>query len=344
MLLTPHSEIMLCDFTAGVEVVSFLNLASPAERGGPPQGPPRDPKLFPIGGLPTTRAGTPVGLDARVLESGSWHNVYPGDARIALDYTRLLTLYDASLAPSLALARTGVPRLQHRLADASLTDLARFREVLDAEITAWVAEVDAGVVVGGTGSGTDWRTLFNTLAERYAARLEVLEYLLNTTDSGAAGRAQRQLRGMIAPYVLQDATPDFHTNASPAGAAADEDNKYLWAAGTFEQCATMHTASIARRYARLTRGERMLLRAAEETAREICRVLVGLWAEGVEQGLGTGTGARHASLLGLGAEEEQALVARWHARVTGLMGWLDWSGYWLRCRPACGFEVRRAFV
>ncbi|KAG1893596.1 uncharacterized protein F5891DRAFT_1258675 [Suillus fuscotomentosus] len=76
---------------ASVELVSFLYI-----------------RLFPEDENPFPRfppSPAPLESDARVrrfevMHSGSWHNRYPGDSRIVLDLTGLVSLYDITLAPS----------------------------------------------------------------------------------------------------------------------------------------------------------------------------------------------------------------------------------------------------
>src|SRR4051812_12723461 len=68
------SEIMLCDFYAGVEVVSFLKI-SPAV---------------------SLRA-----MSYRIVESSSWHKRRPGETRVSLDYSRMVSFYDTTLFPGL---------------------------------------------------------------------------------------------------------------------------------------------------------------------------------------------------------------------------------------------------
>ncbi|KAJ7677161.1 hypothetical protein B0H17DRAFT_1237781 [Mycena rosella] len=94
-------------------------------------------------------------------------------------------------------------------------------------------------------------TLYRVAVDRYADRLELLEYLLNTPNAAnvaAAGETvQTQLRVMHTPYILQSARPtaaDDSDGWSPPGLQA-------W----------------------LTASERLLLGAFDETNREICRVV-----------------------------------------------------------------------
>ncbi|KAJ7451347.1 hypothetical protein FB451DRAFT_1342758 [Mycena latifolia] len=334
-------EIMLCDFTAGVELLASESLATPWARHNTPSPSssaprsalgfsshfyaiPPPPPISPSDPPPKNDSKVEPGVAAlfmfEVIRAGSWHNRYPGETRVALDLTRLVSFYDTALVPSLVTYRAGLERWDHRLEGISASDLAavttRLRAVLTADPT------DAG-------SGVDWATLFHVVVDRYADRLELLEYLLNTTTAAnGAARAQTiqtQLRIMLTPYILYSARP------SPNQPRDDE-----WAAPVWRACATRHTAHIHASEVlctRLTPSERLLLRALDETSREICRVVVRMWVAGVRAGLDL--------LITLEDPDSsspiQPVVAGWRAETRALMAWLDWS-VWVKCRPACGVE------
>ncbi|KAJ7148669.1 hypothetical protein C8R43DRAFT_514042 [Mycena crocata] len=298
-------EIMLCDFKVGVEVVSMANLASQG-RGGP-GGPPRR-------NLSDDAQG-PVDTNSfEVILSGSWHNRYPGDRRIKLDLTRLISFYDTALVPSLVAKRLNLERWDHRLLGLSSDDIA--------SVMARLAE--AYTAPPQVGSGVDWDVLFKVVVDRYDERLEILRYVLNSTTGDALAltttkKAMVQLRGMLTPYIPHTAVPKGTSSA--------------WAAPVYKLCATSHTEYIRRSTslsAKLTASEQLLLRAVEGTNREICRVVVGMWAEGAAAGL-------DETLPVLVPADATALVRKWKGRVDDLMAWLDWS-VWVKCRPACGFE------
>ncbi|KAF9460356.1 hypothetical protein BDZ94DRAFT_1311611 [Collybia nuda] len=305
-------EIMLCDFTAGVEQVSHLNLVTE---------------------IPTPANSTIVNagdhfpsLWVTVIESGAWHNQYPGEARIRLDLTRLVSFYDSSLVPSLVPRRYGKHRLTHRIKGMSSSDrtsvINRLREVL-----------------GNTtepSSGVDWSTLLRVITQRFADRLELIQYFVNDTSDGSPSvqlkklrSAQFQLRTMLTPYILFSSSPppdsDSRANIS-------------WATPVFKHCATTHTTLFTTNHAissRLTPSEKLILDAVRGTTKEICRVVVRLWAEGVMTGIDP-VEPYHPSTP-LPAKDINNMVARWRDEIDSLMGWLDWS-VWVKCRPACSFE------
>ena len=293
---------MYCNFTVGVEIVSFLNLVA-HDRGIPPM------PTKPLSAAMALGRGSP-----EVVYSGSWHNHFPGDTRIRLDYTRFISFYDTFLVPSLVDIRFRQHRLQHRLEGISERDtkavLSRLESMLSEDHL--------------TSSGVDWETLLRVVQDRFSERLEILQYLLNAADSDSradpidrAKMAQYQLRVILQPYLLHSVVPE------PAPSKS-------WASPVFKLCATTHTKWI-HSSVYLTPSENTLLRAIEETDREVCRVVVNLWAEGVQAGLDDSVKLPETVL-------PSYLVESWRNEIERLMSWLDWS-VWLRCKPACSFEV-----
>jgi len=292
---------MLCDFSAGVKPVSFLNI-SPINMGvwtGP----------------------------ARVLEANRWHNG-AGEPRIRLDYSRILSFYDTELFPDLQTARVGLSRWDHNLEDIAPKSIQTYHKTLDALLSdEWT----------DPKSGIDWKTLFVVVSQRYAERLELLQYILKgtsiTLEKGVGAiltNAQRHISSMIMPFIVH--------SAYPRPPKADSQHGQIeWAAPIFKQCASAHTLYLdndTTLFSKLTRSERLLLTAVKDVSKEICRVLVGIWAEGVNEGLMDNLDITNESDNG----SRKDLLKSWRQRVAGLMGWLDWS-YWATCRPACGYEV-----
>jgi hypothetical protein len=321
---------MLCDFKNGVKVVTFSDLAPPRrERIGPPRPPKSavDAQQIPFisSRLDNAYVAAPAGPGDEVVFAGSWHNLYPGDERIQLDYSRLLSFYDLSMASSLISARFNSPngRLGHRLLGISDDDIALFRERLD-EILKKDSEL-------APSSGVDWKTLLHVVTDRYADRLETLQFILNSTTEDTvpslkakAERAYSLLYVMVQPYVLLSAV-----NNSKEAIADD----LSWAEPIYALCATAHTGTLRSSKAlssRYTESEWLILSAVDGVSKEVCRVVTKMWAEGFvlfrEDNVSETVSMRD-------------VVARWKAGVDVLMGWLDWSSVWLKCKPACGFEV-----
>jgi hypothetical protein len=91
---------MICDVADGLDVVTFLDLI-PRNVTGPINHPLVDPPPGWRGSLP---GYTRTRFEAHVV--GSWHDLAPGETRVQLDYTGLITFYDPTLS-SLVEARQG---------------------------------------------------------------------------------------------------------------------------------------------------------------------------------------------------------------------------------------------
>ncbi|KAG2347916.1 hypothetical protein BDR05DRAFT_957550 [Suillus weaverae] len=295
-------EVMLCNFTAGVEVVSFVHLTLPRVDLSFPPDPNTGIRMF------------------EVLHSGSWHNRYPGDSRIVLDLTGLISLYDTALAPSLISVRAGLERIDHRVLGISPQDSSQVMR----RVTEIASRPDPA------GSGTDWKTLIRVIVDRYADRLELTQYLLNVTSSdpqellGRAKLAQAQLRVMLTPYLL-------HSTAVPSAGTLGIYSSQ-WASPIFRLCARTHTSQITNLIPLMTSSELLLLKAIEDTTREICRVTTKMWADGVMSGLDTLFPVERN-----GEPDVTQIMNDWRQDIQKLMSWLDWS-VWIKCQPACGPE------
>ncbi|KAF9236708.1 hypothetical protein BU15DRAFT_76668 [Melanogaster broomeanus] len=266
-ILPSSSEVMLCDFTAGVEVISFVNLVNSGVISAPL--------------LPGYSLTSPLAFEA--TRAGSWHNHFPGELRVQLDLAGLVSFYDTKLAPSLRV----------------------------------------------NSSGIDWRALIRVIVDRYADRLELMQYLLSSqaTDSKTildlARKIQVQLRIMLTPYILRTASPP-HPSA---------ETEVDWAVPIFKLCATTHTSPIQSDSPSMTPSEQLILEAIRGTSREICRVVTNMWASGVHAGLDSMLNTQEFPDVG----EVTKLMDAWSEDVTRLMAWLDWN-VWVKCKPACGPE------
>ncbi|KAJ2934081.1 hypothetical protein H1R20_g2985, partial [Candolleomyces eurysporus] len=309
-------EIMLCDFTEGVEVASFLNLVADSPLGRPRSPPKKKSKLAPPPGetkpyLPTYRA----------LEAGHWHNRFPGETRAQLDLTRFISFYDTEMFPSLVDARYGQERWDHRVEKLGNKGRQQLLNRLDEVLTPGLPK---------SGSGVDWTTLVRVVVQRYADRLEVMQYLLNRTRSEVGDSLEETVKevheyagSMLYPYVLNHVRPNSTSEDTP---------DLAWAAPVFEQCATAHTKAISTTLrGNLTQSERIILDGVDGVSHEICRIVVGIWAHGVALGLDEAGELRNAF-------PSQEVSADWTSRVDKLIRWLDWS-IWVKCKPECGFEV-----
>ena len=298
---------MLCDFSAGVEVVSFHRLT----------GKQREPGLR-VGSVPEPLKSP---INFRTIEAGSWHNYFPGETRIHLNYAGVVSFYDTTLFPSLKSLRYNKERWDHRLEGISSEDVDTLLKTLGSILDdAWDRPV----------SGIDWKTLLRIVVDRYVVRLQILNRLLNSTvlDSEAdptlaLKKAHNHMSAMLSPYRLYVASP-LEIHSIP---------KHSWAIPVFEECSTTHTRYIDSNPSlsqRLTYSEHLLLNSTKSVSKEICRVVVLMWAEGMEHSIPKEGFTR--------SESAQELITRWKGLTEELIAWLDWSE-WVTCQPACGVEV-----
>ncbi|KAG6853729.1 hypothetical protein C0991_001967 [Blastosporella zonata] len=300
-------EIMHCDFQNGLQPVSKLNLASVLRTTRPLTDPP------------ATKFNDYGRLFTAVLESGSWHNHYPGEPRFELDLSRIVSFYDTKLVPSLIPSRLNRTRFSHRLENISSHD-----------VQAVMRNIAGVLSKPGPSSGIDWRGLFRVITLRYADRLEVMQHHFNSSDPQTASRTPleianlilQELRMMLAPYILHSAVPQPSRDSNS------------WASPVYHYCATTHTDFISSIPSLLTPSERFLLKAIRGTNREICRVIVKVWAEAVVEGLDPALPV----IVDVDDKRLKNVLAGWESDINGLMSWLDWS-IWIKCKPACSFEA-----
>ncbi|KAG2017535.1 hypothetical protein CC2G_007036 [Coprinopsis cinerea AmutBmut pab1-1] len=298
-------ELMICDFQSSFEVVSFVKLVP----GFPP---------------PPAVLKKPSLAAFRMLEAGQMHNHFPGETRAQLDLTRLVSLYDTELFPSLVKGREGQERWFHRAAGIGKDDRERLMQHLDDVLSAKPSR-----------SNIDWTSIYRVVIHRYADRLEVLQSMFQSKPpaSEIVGRAKKTVdvfeyvESMLYPYILYGVEP-------PSSTAHQNGGSHDWAIPVFERCATLNTAFISSKVT-LSSSEKLLLRAVNDVLYEICRALVGIWAEGREIGYGGNPEIeeRRNSLT------DHGTLGKWENEVDKLISWLDWS-VMIKCRPTCGFEVR----
>jgi hypothetical protein len=257
-----------------------------------------------------------------VMHSASWREVYPGETKIILDYSGLVSFYDTTLVPSLVPRRVGLERWDHRVAGISSEDMERVKDRLAQALKRPPA----------TTSGIDWKTVLRLVVDRYASRLDVMQHLLNATLNDTsilldhARKVQRQLRTVLTPYTLLVAVPSYTSITS--------NTTNSWAMQVFQECAIAHISSTAAHRMSLTPSEHLLLQAVRETTREICRVITRMWASGLIAGVDFFYPADQPPE----ADRIRTLMGEWKNDLTQLISWLDWS-VWVKCRPACSVEV-----
>jgi hypothetical protein len=335
-------EVLLCDFTDGLELVTALNLEysdfpdwpssqnplpthsvarypDNALNGDGDLGPP--PFIYWLPGI-------------RGLLSGLRHAHFPGEMRIQLHYHRLITFYDTTLFPSLRAVRQGKGRWEHRLKGIVKEDVER----LHTRLTTVIGMKGAVREESWESSGVDWRTTLRVLQVRWEDGLEVLRHMLDSAAEGGhransteresqmARRAHGYVEGLLKPYTLNGTRPD-----APYDTLHEPGDRHAWAKPIFRLCATTHTLYLTK--LDLTPSEALLVHSLRGVERQICRVLVGIWASGVENGLGVEVDLHkgHSRCF-------TKVIERWRSDLKVLMDWLDWS-VWVKCVPPCHFDV-----
>lgn len=273
--------------------------------GGPGRGPGRnfpEPNI-PAGWKGSLRTGSSVSFE--VVHAGTWHNHIPGETRVRVDYSRLVSFFDPALT-SLVDARSKSTKSKYRIDGISTEDAKDVRNQL-VDIFSRTGE----------GSGIDWSSIVHVVIERYSARLELVQHLLNSTSRNAteqAAQVRSQILIMLTPYMLVDAIPSNETTPDPS-----------WINPVVNHCASTLTAWAP--VDTLERQELVVKQAIEEVLHEICQVLGDVWVDAFD-------------VEAAPIEKTQRLLAKWTRDIDDLMNWLEWS-VWDTCKPGCGPEVRQ---
>jgi hypothetical protein len=316
--MTQHSEIMICDFNAGMELVTeskviphddrvhhlLSGLVNLFHRAPPPRLPPGTPLELPPGWRGSSRSAVSSGFE--VFNSGTRHNRFPGETRVKVDYSRVVSFFDTALS-SLVEARTGKSKDEFRLDEISEADIQHVRDQLADMFTR-----------DGQGSGIDWGSVTQVIVDRYGKRLELLRYILenpeskrNTTERVAEARSQVLI--MLTPYML--------TSAIPPNLTGPVDRS--WVDPVVKHCASTHTAWAPETL--LTPQEKVIKGGIEDVLSRICSVLGDIWTDAFD--------SEKAEI-----KELERFLEKWESDIIELMDWLDWS-IWLKCNPPCGPEV-----
>jgi len=185
---------MICDFTSHMEVVSFLNLESIRISFGLPTIPPKDihtgEQPYPCFDIGLIYSRTLVHYYVELMHSTSRREMYPGETRIMLDFSGLVSFYDTALVPSLVPRRVGLERWDHRGGGISSEDIERVQDRL----------AQALVRPPVPTSGIDWKTVLRMVVDRYASRLEMMQHLLNMTLMGRSLATHNKFRDDCAPW------------------------------------------------------------------------------------------------------------------------------------------------
>jgi hypothetical protein len=240
------------------------------------------------------------------IVAGTWHHRSPGETRVHIDVSGLVSFYDPELKSLLGLRR-GVAQQRHQLAGIS-----------PADVEKKVDELRNVLMRDTRGSGINWRSIANVVIERYAHRLQQLNYTLSpdTAFPSAKSRAtsvREQLLIMLAPFLTPNDIPLSHCSGPS------------WIVPVIARCSNAHVGHITDATFGQTPQERLIRTAFLETTREVCRRVGLLWVEAYD-------------IEGADGEISARAVERWRMDVSELMEWLNWS-VWRVCRPGCAPDV-----
>ncbi|THU97395.1 hypothetical protein K435DRAFT_796522 [Dendrothele bispora CBS 962.96] len=337
-------EVMLCDMSSGMEVVSFSNLAHSANPKSISMSMPEEIEAA------TSDSNPRVTIrNFELVHSASQHNAFPGEMKVRLDLDGFVSFYDRSLVKTSfeddgvheegKTLRTSADRWKHRVKDVSKEDMMRVIERMEEVLL----NMRKGRRHGG--SGIDWDLLMQVLIKRYASRLEVLRYVLEASGNEPGARRRTdderlqtmfdQLDVALRPFILADVNPKV-PNPSSSPSYSSSSSSLDWASPIYRLCSATHTFHLhsPQVTGKMSKSEKTLLRAVEGTNREICRVLVGIWAQGIENGLGL---EKMYHIPKAGKHQMKLLKMRWRRDLSNLMSWLDWSA-WEKCASPCGSE------
>lgn len=247
------------------------------------------------------------------LQAAAWNALYPGEARVKLDYSKFISFYNPRYT-SLVHARAQVKsRPYHRLTYISPHD--KLDAMTELKELAEQSETDRG-------SGVDWQTLVRVVVDRYQDRLEALRDILATpiskteNSTGIATRARTQVQLMLSAYIVLEGLPKH----GPDTNTVDRQ----WADRITHDCVSGLTAGLPNNN-RLTSSEVLIKTAVVDVLSAICSTAAEIWTEAF-------------TVEDASTERASQLLTVWRSKVRTLMDWLDWHG-WSTCRPICGFEV-----
>ncbi|TFY61827.1 hypothetical protein EVJ58_g4266 [Rhodofomes roseus] len=340
-----NTEIMYCNFTQGLELVSAMSTVNPIVDWEPPMPfptshqtrskddpppPPQGPNL--PGGHCTPEAtfhgltkdridehdgfrtqepdipfsypkgwkGALPNLDIEAFHAGTWHNQFPGEVRVHVDPSSMISLYDPALT-SLVEARRSMTRDEYRPANISEVDIARVRSDI-AEVMTRDPAVKTRV---------DWEGLARVVQDRFGDRLPFMRHLLHEPVTNATAqimKVRKQLVASLIPYMPRTSI-----------------GKPEWFATIARNCAVRFTDHLPQ--TGFTKQEQILLHAVEEVLHEICRVYTEAWVDAFD------AEGKPASVI-------REWLVKWRDDFDSLVEWLDWP-VWIKCDPACGVDANR---
>ncbi|KAG8887532.1 hypothetical protein FRB98_009495 [Tulasnella sp. 332] len=167
-----------------------------------------------------------------------------------------------------------------------------------------------------------WSLLVQTVVERYSTRLEYLLLLLSTSNDGPGAFNATQISTKARWQVLIMLSPYMPVTSIPSVGAGSNYIGSVWLDPTIRHCSNVYTSRIPS--STLTSSECLIRGSVEAVAGEICRTLGIIWLEAFD-------------VESKREEEQVVLVMKWYSETRRLMDWLGWAGWtkFITCDPAC---------
>ncbi|EPQ57305.1 hypothetical protein GLOTRDRAFT_137659 [Gloeophyllum trabeum ATCC 11539] len=338
-------EVMWCDFSVGLELISHLNITAPETpplKDAPfPFPPPRHPtddmqlnelelttsvmvknEVVAMDELPTRPPRRGPGSGRRppwdrwerspyVASSGfEWLRIATRryqrpQPHVRLITSGLVTFYDPQFT-SLIPTRTGSSMVQHRVwANVSEEDVNKAVDQLEEVLR----RDDLW-----TRRGIDWNLKAWDVMENWGDRLaqmrEVLRDDENRNDSAKVEEVRLLAYTLLDPYLDTGNMPRYFNESDPD----------CWLPPTMSRCTSGQTITIPLHL--LTSQERLLKASIETVLHNLCQMAGQILVSSMQAG---------------SIEKNKELAAAWGQEVSELMDWLDWP-MWVRCDEVCGWD------
>ncbi|CAH7674735.1 hypothetical protein BY996DRAFT_7553135 [Phakopsora pachyrhizi] len=246
------------------------------------------------------------------IQSASWHNYAPGEARVKLDPSGFVSFYDRidSLAEKRRVDGTeNSDRSSHRLFGISDEDVEKVRQRL---IRALKRKNEGRVT-----DQVDWTTIALTISQRYGSRLQKLSDVLNRRTlnvSETSLQVRRMTYAMMMPYV----------NFSKS-----KGNDSGWLEPSISKCTTAYTHDLSVEDDDTAESIQTIRKAIEGTLNRICKTVAGMFSETLAINLSASEGFHSLKIERLAKDK----LKGWRTEIDGLIQWLGW--YLKRCDPEC---------
>ncbi|QRV81964.1 hypothetical protein RhiJN_09979 [Ceratobasidium sp. AG-Ba] len=202
--------------------------------------------------------------------------------------------------------------------------LHRANGISDEDISTWKGWIENILREDAPApSGIDWPALATVIMDRYGGRLEYLQFLLDPSRvSQNATAVVQDVRAQLMLMLVTEITPDYLPDftLSTSAPRPSQTGNHSWVEPIAAHCASFLVSHLSKD--KMTREERTLQNAIMGTQAEICRVLSLLWAEAYDPP----------------TAQAKEMAGSWKKRVDELMGWLDWP-MWNRCKPECSLDT-----